>query len=331
MPPFIPIRAISRSQAVRIGGQTIKTNATSYVDLGNLSEVVAKAALTATEAGEKSEQHAGSNTKALIKKKFFGYAVAAVDTNGVETPINGVVQVESGSGAEGEGSLNFIKAVWNAVPKAASYNVYRTGKSQTGLATGEAETAQPYFLANVAAVAEASTGEYLDTGVEVTTHVPVAVNNTNIYPSKAFSPTKELRNHLAIGAVIVTGGLTQSNSDWVVVNPETQFVLTFAEKKLKLTKGELRQRSTGIIVAIATEPSEILTVLSAAGKEKKAIVVYNSQSQKLEVVESEAVLLATKATVPTPTAAQTVLYTLQEGGAGEVKQYKLLEDLRPRQ
>ncbi len=330
MPPYLPIRAISRSQAVRIGGQTIKTNATSYVDLGNLNQLAAKAALTATEAGAKAELHAGSNAKALVKAKFFGYAVSAVDANGVETPINGVVEVVSGNGAEGEGSLNFIKVVWSVVPKASSYNVYRTGKSQTGLAEFVAETSQPYFLANVAATV-GPTNEYLDTGVEVTTRVPVTVNNTNIYPKRAFSPTKELRNHLALGAIIPVGPLTRSNSDWVVVQPETQFKLTFEEKKLKLTKGELRQRSTGSVVSIATEASEIVTVLSAAGKEKKALVVFNTQSQILEIVESEAVLLATKATIPTPTATQVVLYTLQEGGAGEVKQYKLLEDLRPGQ
>jgi hypothetical protein len=35
MAPFLPVRAISRSQGVRIGGQTVKTDSTTYVDLGS--------------------------------------------------------------------------------------------------------------------------------------------------------------------------------------------------------------------------------------------------------------------------------------------------------
>lgn len=38
MAPFIPIRAISRSQAVRIGKQTVKTGTTTYVDLASQVE-----------------------------------------------------------------------------------------------------------------------------------------------------------------------------------------------------------------------------------------------------------------------------------------------------
>lgn len=38
MAPFLPVRAISRSQRVRIGGQTLKTGTTSYVDFGSQTE-----------------------------------------------------------------------------------------------------------------------------------------------------------------------------------------------------------------------------------------------------------------------------------------------------
>lgn len=38
MAPFLPIRAISRSQAVRIGKQTVKTGTTTYVDLASQVE-----------------------------------------------------------------------------------------------------------------------------------------------------------------------------------------------------------------------------------------------------------------------------------------------------
>lgn len=38
MPPFLPIRATSRSQRVRIGKQTVKTGTTTYVDLASQVE-----------------------------------------------------------------------------------------------------------------------------------------------------------------------------------------------------------------------------------------------------------------------------------------------------
>lgn len=38
MAPFLPIRATSRSQAVRIGKQTVKTGTTTYVDVGSQTE-----------------------------------------------------------------------------------------------------------------------------------------------------------------------------------------------------------------------------------------------------------------------------------------------------
>lgn len=38
MAPFLPVRAISRSQAVRVAKQTLKTGTTSYVDLGSQTE-----------------------------------------------------------------------------------------------------------------------------------------------------------------------------------------------------------------------------------------------------------------------------------------------------
>ena len=134
MPPFLPIRAISRSQAVRIGGQTIKTNATSYVDLGNLPPLLAVPTLDVTdETGKVSQQHAGSRTlKAgkeggLVKSKYFGYAVTAVDANGVETPISGTVAGKTGAVKEEESEMAFIKVEWKAVPNASSYHVYRVG------------------------------------------------------------------------------------------------------------------------------------------------------------------------------------------------------------
>src|ERR1019366_10420907 len=91
MGQFLPIRAISRSQAVRIGGQTIKTNATSYVDFGNLAPLLAAPTLDVTKiTGKVSEQHAGSRTLSAGKEGglkasvFFGYAVTAVDARSEE-------------------------------------------------------------------------------------------------------------------------------------------------------------------------------------------------------------------------------------------------------
>src|SRR5208282_3020072 len=38
MAPFLPIRAVSRSQTVRIGKTTVKTGTTTYVDVGSQTE-----------------------------------------------------------------------------------------------------------------------------------------------------------------------------------------------------------------------------------------------------------------------------------------------------
>lgn len=329
MPPFIPIRAISRSQAIRIGGQTIKTNVTSYVDLGNLAPLLAAPTVTvSTKEGKKAELHAGSNAKALIKSKFFGYAVTAVDATGVETPISGTADIETEAGAEGEGSLNFIKVEWKAVPSATSYNVYRVGKSQTGIATAAlALSGTLGFLANVLPATNTTIEEYIDTGVEVTSAKPATVNNTNIYPKRAFSPIKELRNHLAIGAVVVAGPLTASNSDWVVVDtPSTmQFVLTFGAEEAKVATGEIKNRATGQVVFV--EKATVATVEAIAGKEIRSYLVFNTQTRLVEVVEGVAAATA-KAVLPAFTSVQVPLYSIY---AKASKTPALLYDLRPRQ
>ncbi len=328
MAPFLPVRAISRSQAVRIGGQTIKTNATSYVDFGNLAPLLAAPTVDVTdETGKTSEQHAGSNAKALVKSKYFGYAVTAVDANGVETPISGTVQGKTAAVAETDEHLQFVTVEWNAVPNATSYNVYRVGKSQTGIASAAlALSGTLGFLANVLPAVNTTLETYQDTGVEVTAAKPAAVNNTNIYTTRAFSPQKELRNHLAIGAVVVAGGLTNSNSDWVVPNtPSTvQFVLTFENEKIKVAEGFIDQRSTGThVIVTATEP---VTKKAEAASEIRSYIVFNTQTHLTEVVEGVEAATA-KAVLPTLTSVQVPLYSVYVKAG---KACILLYDLRPR-
>src|ERR1035441_6831430 len=338
MGQFLPIRAISRSQAVRIGGQTIKTNATSYVDFGNLAPLLAAPTLDVTKiTGKVSEQHAGSRTLSAGKEGglkasvFFGYAVTAVDANGVETPINGIVVGETGAGNEEESKMNFITVKWYAAPNAISYNVYRYGTSAAGIASEVLALAgiaagKLYFLANVLPATNTTLETYQDTGVEVTTKVPPVVNNTNIYPSRAFSPQKELRNHLAIGSVIVAGGLTNSNSDWVVPDtPSTvQFVLTFEAEKIKVAEGFIDQRSTGTHVIVAeTSPT---TKKAEAASEIRSYVVFNTLTHLTEVVEGVEAATA-KAVLPTLTSVQVPLYSIYVKAG---KNNALLYDLRPR-
>ena len=323
MAPFLPVRAISRSQAVRIGGQTIKTNATTYVDLGNLAPVLALPVLDVTDiTGETSQQHAGTVSGALKASVYWGYAVTAVDASGAETPINGVVSGKTGAGGGTDKNQNFVKVTWTAVPNATSYNVYRVGKSATGITTAALSvTGQPYFLANTTGVT------YLDTGVEVTTKKPPVANDTSIYTKRAFSPKKELRNHLALGAVVIAGPLTASGYDWVVPNiPSTvQFVQTFGAKEVRIAEGQILQRSTGILVTVTA--ATLTSKTAAGGKEYNSYVVFNTQSHLAELVEGTEVATG-KAVLPTLTSVQVPLYTINTA-ASETPTAVL--DLRPRQ
>lgn len=317
MAQYLPIRANSRSQAVRIGGKTIKVGVTSYIDLGYL-DVPATPTAAAKETGKKAELVTNSNAKALVKEKFFAYYVTAVDASGAETTPTLAVAVESGKGAEGEGTLNFNEVKFTAVDHATKYNVYRGGVAQTGGTEAEALAAAPKLIGTVTPT-KTGAQTFLDTGIELGTQVLPTVNNTQYNTSgTAWSTRHELANHQAIGAITVVGNITPNPNDWapwsaaVTQTPEAEKVKFGAE-------AEWIQRSTGTLrkVAEAKVTKSANTGKPAAGKEVIAVFYYNPRTNKIESVISAEVAektvglqAKTEGEVPAGCAQLTVYQTL---------------------
>ena len=92
-----------------------------------------------------------------------------------------------------------------------------------------------------------------------------------------YSPFKELQNHLAIGAVFVVGGLTNSNSSEVVTQGLVTSATKAAEPEVSTTAGEIRNRDTGVSVASAGFVAAKKKV-AAAGKERIDIITVNEKT-----------------------------------------------------
>ncbi len=171
MAPFLPVRAISRSQAVRVGRQTLKTGRTTYVDLGS--------------------------------------------------------QVESG-------------------------------------------------------------------GVKAGSPLP-------------YSPFKELQNHLAIGAVIVVGALTNTANPWVLEGTGGVASATkAAEPEVAVTAGELYNRDTGQYVAFPELAAAKKKFTEEAGKSRIDIISVEEVGAKAPVY-TEGVAAATGSEVAPATPEKSVL------------------------
>lgn len=286
MAPYLPIRALSRSQAVRIGGKTVKPNATTYVDLGSL-DVPAVATLDVTdETGKKAQQAPNSNAKGLLKEKFFAYYVTAVDASGGESTPTLVVTGESGKGTEAESKMNFIEVKFVGVPHAAKYNIYRGGVAQTGGTAAAVEALTPKLIGTVTSTSQGAL-TFLDTGIELGTQAPPTVNNTYYNTGgTAWSTRHELANHQAIGAVVVVGPVTANPNDWAPWNAAV--TATVEAEKVKFSAAEFIQRSTGTIrsVAEAKVSKGANQKEPASGKEVVAVYFYNPRTNLIESVQS---------------------------------------------
>jgi len=91
--------------------------------------------------------------------------------------------------------------------------------------------------------------------------------------SLPYSPYKELQNHLAIGAVIVVGDLTASNSEFVEIGAATAGEVTVLaenekEFEIKVAAGEIKNRNTGVYQATEAKTN---AKTKAAKKEKEKI------------------------------------------------------------
>jgi hypothetical protein len=286
MPSYLPIRANSRSQAVRIGGKTIKTNVTAYIDLGYL-DVPATPTKAAVEVGKKAEFKEGG--EGLKKEVYFAYYVTAVDASGNETTPTLVVSALAGKGAEVESEYNFVEVKFVAVDRATKYNIYRAGVAATGYATAAlAEAAAPKLIATVTPTTTGAQS-YLDTGVALKTQILPTVNNTFYNTGgTSWSTRHELANHQAIGAITVVGNLTPNPNDWapwsaaVTQTPEAEKV------KFQGAEVEWIQRSTGTLrkVAEAKVAKGANTGKPAAGKEVIAVYYYNPRTNLIESVVS---------------------------------------------
>jgi hypothetical protein len=267
MPPFIAVMGTERSasRAVRVGGQTLKFGSVTYVDLGGLSAVVASPTATESEVSEA--------TPGQEKETAYYYVVTATDAFGGETlasPEFKSAGTQKGSNASGA-HHNEVVLKWTAVPGATGYNVYR------GTATGK-ETL-------LASTTEAKYADVLAPAAEKTA-VPPTTNNTFVNSGKgAKSPRDDLKNHLAIGAVLVLGGVTSSNLDWVPVNEAAAWELTLESEKVKVKEAkELRQRSTGTFRSTGPGTASLSSIKSTSGNEKYVAVVYNTLTNVVEAV-----------------------------------------------
>lgn len=94
--------------------------------------------------------------------------------------------------------------------------------------------------------------------------------------SLPFSPFKELQNHLAIGAVVVVGALTASNTDYAYTSGGVVTASAEAEYTLAVSAGTLQKRSAGeSTVATEAYSKAKQEKIAAAGKERIDLVSVN--------------------------------------------------------
>jgi hypothetical protein len=123
-----------------------------------------------------------------------------------------------------------------------------------------------------------------------------------------FSPFKELQNHLAIGAVVVVGSLTATNSDWVVNGGYTETKAKGGkeeETEVIVAVGELRQRSTGKHVQSAA--TTVTLKEPATTKERTDNVVVSETTGVITAVEGVEAVVG-KSVAPAVAAGTYLLY-----------------------
>jgi hypothetical protein len=143
---------------------------------------------------------AGDGTTAQTQSATWGYAVAAVDAEGNETPIGAV---GTGSNFPTETSVNKQALSWSAVAGAASYNIYREQAGTTPATLGK--------IGNTAGTTFNATGQAGD-------GAPVPINNNSgagaatKYSSRSQSAVVEVS-----GTFVATVAVEVSSNgrDWV--------------------------------------------------------------------------------------------------------------------
>ncbi len=305
MPSFLEITGLSRSQRVRIGGLTIPPDVISFPNLGLVDPPG-----TAINALVKTTAEETGASGGLKKGKYYAYVITSVDGFGNESTPSPVIGIKAGGGAEesGKGNYNFNKIEWTPVPHATKYRIYRSPAAGAGLATtAEAEN---FTLIGEITGKEVSTGvfapvtqtsstlygsTYTDEGAANKTAEPPILNKTVFNPlGGAYSTRKEVKNHSTEGAILIYGGPTSSNLDWVPVleghtgakekGKETgAWGLTLEAEIAKWEKSVQQvQRSTGRVVGIEAKAGELTGIKVASGKERLAFIVYNTATHQVQ-------------------------------------------------
>jgi len=308
MPTFLPITADTRSQRVRIARQNIaEFPAITYINLGQVDPPLTAynsgtLTFTANETAEKPS---------LKKSKYYLYAITSVDSGGNESQPY-FVEEKSGGGAEGAGSSNWNELEWNNVPHAVAYKVYASA-----VAGGAKEAISQVNLVEEVKPGT-TTSKFIDKAQTRGTVVPPSVNSTQFnVGGGAFSTRKELQNHLSQGAIIVLGGYTPSNLDFVPIKGSKAWELVLESEQFKVVKAEeVLQRSTGRVNATVVRELTQAAFKSEASKEKVAIAVYNTGNGQLESLLSanEATVSIAKTISEKVKRDQVILYVLRTKG-----------------
>lgn len=252
MPPFLPVRATNRSQAVRIGNQLLSRDTTTYVDLGQLSVPLGlRAAATATTGGT------------LAKSQKYFYFITAIDAYGGETTVSAEIEKETGAGT----ATNTITLSWlpqinvsgGFTAPAPAYNVYRGTTSGTEVLVASGVTGTTYV----------DTGANSLGNTNYTLGASAPTTNNTFYPGESNqSVKKDLQAHSAIGAYLVVGGLSAWGTESVIMTGATT---TVTNLEVTVAAGELRNRNTGLIAAIA---GGVVTFAAASGTEDRTELVW---------------------------------------------------------
>lgn len=319
MAPFLPIQAISRSQRIRIAGKTILPGVNNYIDLCQLNNPTALA--------EKSKTATGETGPGLAENGKYVYAIVANDAFGGTTLSSPLIEITAGAGTNGK-TKEWNETTFEAAPVdfATSYSIYRIKATLTEVrekTAKEEEIAWELLTKTLELGSKKTILEYTDSGVTAIAtkqSLPV-VNNTYYNTNKTGYPIKrELQNHLAIGAILITGPAGPYASDWSVYVSQKTKPSELAEvlklesngvpvsKKVKVEKtGELRNRFTGQVVSVTELATATPTESAKLKFEVKSYIIANVQTKIVEIVKGKEVEGKGNAILPTLTPYQVPL------------------------
>ena len=147
--------------------------------------------------------------------------------------------------------------------------------------------------------------------------------NSPYYVDLSDGPSRrDLAHHLALGAVIVVGGLTNSNSDWVVVDGGV--VTAGTGLTVNVSAGDLLQRSTGAEKSGASATNSTIAS-NSSGNPRIDLVSWDNTSGAVTVTTGTA---AASPVAPATPTGKTPLATVAVANGASVP--GTITDVRPR-